>query len=97
MSTFPSLQRGEGSCERIQFSLPSLVRRGSGGGRKSRYTNPLESPLTKGDTRKVIPKPIFSHLQGVGGKVKIKLSSRNLRPYVFLFKLRIHQQTLLCS
>jgi 3-oxoisoapionate decarboxylase len=55
---------GEGSCERIQFLLPSLVRRGSGGGRKSRYTNPLESPLTKGDTRKVVPKPIFSHLQG---------------------------------
>jgi hypothetical protein len=36
-----------------------LARRGSGGGRKSRYTNPLESPLINGDTRKVIPKPIF--------------------------------------
>jgi hypothetical protein len=57
----------KGGCERIQFPLPSLVRRGSGGGRKSRWANPLESPLTKGGTRKVIPKPIFSHLQGVGG------------------------------
>jgi hypothetical protein len=68
MFTSPSPQWGEGSCERIQFLLPSLVRRGSGGGRKSRYTNPLKSPLTKGDTRKVIPKPIFSQLQGPGVK-----------------------------
>jgi choline-sulfatase len=66
MFTFPAPQRGEGSCERIQFLLPSLARRRSGAGRKSRYTNPLKSPLTKGDTRKVIPKPIFSQLQGPG-------------------------------
>jgi hypothetical protein len=30
-------------------SLHSLVRRGSGGGPKSRWTNPLESPLNQGE------------------------------------------------
>ena len=57
----------KGTCERIQFLLPSLVRRGLGGGRKSRWTNPLESPLAKGDTCEVAPKPIFSQLQGRSG------------------------------
>ncbi len=56
--------------------------RGPGGGRKSQGTNPLESPLTKGDTREAAAesihsqlhgdtyqaalKSIFSHLQGLG-------------------------------
>ena len=58
---------GEGMCEEIQFLLPSLVRlgkEGTRGGRQSRWTNPLESPLTKGDTREVAAKSIFSQLQG---------------------------------
>ena len=54
---------GEGKCEKIQFWLPSLIRRGQGGGRKFHWTNPLESPLTKGDTRRLTPKPILSHLR----------------------------------
>ncbi len=60
------LAGGEGRCEKIQFWLPSLVRRGPGGGRKSQGTNPLESPLTKGDTREAEAKSIFSQLQWVG-------------------------------
>jgi hypothetical protein len=60
----------EGRCEEIQFWFPSLIRRGPGGGRKSSFTNPLESPLTKGDTRRATPKPIPSHLQGIGGEGK---------------------------
>jgi len=55
-----------GRYEEIQFWFPSLVRRGRGGGRKPCWTNPLESPLTKGDTRRATPKPILSHLRGTG-------------------------------
>jgi recombination protein RecA len=61
-SIVPTGRREEENCERIQ--LPSLVRRGQGGGRESCWTSPLESPLTKGDTCNVIPKPIFSQLRG---------------------------------
>ncbi len=53
-----------GRCERIRFRLPSLIRRGPGGGCKSRGTNPLESPLTKGDSHQAVLKSVFSHLQG---------------------------------
>src|SRR5262249_10370992 len=51
-----------GTCEGIQFLLPSLVRRGLGGGGKSRWTNPLGSPLTKGDTC-MAPELSFSQLR----------------------------------
>jgi tetratricopeptide (TPR) repeat protein len=54
----------KGNCEKIQFRFPSLVRRGQGGGRTPRYTNPLESPLTKGDTWEAASTPISSQLQG---------------------------------
>ncbi len=43
----------EGRREKFQFRLPSLVRRGQGGGRKSQGTNPLESPLTKGSCEEI--------------------------------------------
>ena len=46
----PDSPRWMGRCEIIQFRLPSLARRGQGGGRKYCRTNPLESPLTKGGT-----------------------------------------------
>ncbi len=57
----------EGRCEKIQFWFPSLVRRGQGGGRKSQGTNPLQSPLTKGDTCGAEAKPSLSHLQRCRG------------------------------
>ncbi len=53
-----------GRCEEIKFRLPSLVRRGLGGGRKSHGINPLKSPLTKGDTYPAALKSIFSQLHG---------------------------------
>src|SRR5262249_44978397 len=49
--------------KKFSFLLPSLVRRGLGGGRKSRWTNPLESPLTKRDTREGAAN--FLQLQGI--------------------------------
>jgi hypothetical protein len=58
------LPPGKGSCEKIQFRFP-FGKEGQGGGRKPRCTNPLESPLTKGDTCEVAAKPISSQLQGV--------------------------------
>ncbi len=60
----PPVNRGEGRCEKIQFRLPSLIRRGPGGGRKSQGTNPLESPSTKGDTYQAALKSTLSQLQG---------------------------------
>jgi eukaryotic-like serine/threonine-protein kinase len=44
--------------------LPSLTRRGPGGGCGSDQTNPLESPLTNGDTFVESPEAISSHFQG---------------------------------
>ncbi len=49
--------------KKFNFDSPPLVRRELGGGRKISFTNPLESPLTKGDTCRATPKPIHSHLQ----------------------------------
>ena len=46
---------------------PLLYKPAPGGGRKSCWTNPLDFPLTKGETRPVVPKPIFLHLHGVQG------------------------------
>jgi hypothetical protein len=49
MFTFPLLQRrGAGSCERIQFSLPSLVRRGCQGVVVSPATRTPGVPLNQG-------------------------------------------------
>jgi radical SAM family uncharacterized protein/radical SAM-linked protein len=56
----------EEMSEEIQSLLPSLVRSGLRGGRQSSWTNPLESPLTKGDTRGVPAQSIFSQLQEHG-------------------------------
>jgi len=63
-SIVPTGQGEEENCERIQ--LPSLARRGRGGGRESSWTDPPESPLTKGDTCNLTAKPIFSQLRGEG-------------------------------
>ncbi len=62
----PSPTTGErGAYERSESPSPALVESGvEGRGLKSCSTNPLESPLTKGDTRIPIPKPIFSDGQG---------------------------------
>ena len=71
-------------CEEIQFGFPFLVKRGLGGARMSCWTmNPLESPLTKGDTRRASPKPILSHLQvreEIGDQGGSKTSSTLVRP-----------------
>ena len=72
LSPSPVLGGERGAAKELKF-CPLLGNGGSGGGRKSGYTNPLESPLTKGDTRKVIPKPIFSHLQGSRRPGKVAL------------------------
>ena len=58
---------GEGSCERIQFSLPSaaeLGKEGSGGGRKSRSTNPWSPPQPRGTLAKQHRNQFFHTFRG---------------------------------
>ena len=81
----PGLQYGGKPFEIIVGRVPSRgvfqfrhTFRGRGGGRESCWTNPLESPLTKGDTRGATPKPILSRFQGgeeIGVRGRSKTSS----------------------
>ena len=72
MDDFPEDENADsplkrGAVKNSAFT-PLLDKEGARGWSQVRWTNPLESPLTNGDTRDGAAKSIFSQLPGAAGR-----------------------------